>query len=78
MPTIVEVSVFYRIRETDKLESIDIVPKSQEASVIKLQVAQVVRQLREEGKAEYYYVTVKAAKDSGGYGYRTIVPKTML
>lgn len=78
MPVITELQVFYRRLDTEKVESIAIPPTSQETAVIKLDVARIVKQLRDGKNAEYYYVVVKVQKSDGSNGYRTIVPKTLL
>lgn len=78
-PLITELQVFYRRLDTEKVESINVPPDNPESTAaIKLQVAKIVKQLRDGKNAEYYYVVLKVRKTTGEDGYRTIVPKTLL
>lgn len=74
---IVELQVFYRDRDGD-LFQINQAPSGQETAQIKLDVRKIVQTIRESGTAEYYYMVVKVRKSDGEFGYRTMIPKTML
>ena len=79
MPLITELQVFYRRLDNAKVESINVPPTNPESTAaIKMDVAKIVKQIRDGKNAEYYYVVIKVRKSSGGDGYRTIVPKTLL
>ena len=79
MPLITELQVFYRRLDNEKVESINVPPTDPESTAaIKMDVAKIVKQIRDTKNAEYYYVVVKVRKSGGGDGYRTIVPKTLL
>lgn len=79
MPLITELQVFYRRLDTEKVESITMPPTNPESTAAcKLDVAKMVKQIRDSKNAEYYYVVVKVKKSTGEDGYRTIVPKTLL
>ena len=77
MPTIIEIQVFYRDKSGES-KAIHQAPSGQEISVIKLDTARIIKQIKQQGNAEYYYVVIKVRKSDGGFGYRTIVPKTLL
>jgi len=77
MPAIIELQVFYRTKNGD-VESINQKPTNQETASIKLDVARIVETIKKGGNAEYWYVVVKVRKSDGGFGYRTIVPKTLI
>lgn len=78
MPTITEIQVNYRRKDTDTLETLYDSPTAQDTGSIKLQVGRMIEQIKNEGKAEYYYVVIKVRKGDGSDGYRTIIPKTLL
>lgn len=77
MPTIIELQVFYRTKE-DTTEVIEQKPTSQETAAIKLDVARIVEKIKEGGNAEYWYMVVKVRKSDGTFGYRTMIPKTLI
>jgi len=77
MPTIIALQVFYRTKDGD-VERIEQKPTSQEIATIKLDVARIVEEIKKGGNAEYWYMVVKVRKSDGSYGYRTMIPKTML
>lgn len=52
-------------------------PISQDIPAIKLQISKIVAGLRGKNYA-YFYVVLKARKTDGSFGYRTVIPKTML
>jgi len=76
MPKIVELQVYYHNTDDEQTHVVKQVPTSQDTPAIKLQVAKIVTAIRD--RAEYYYMVVKVRKDNGDYGYRTIIPKTLL
>lgn len=78
MSRIVELQIFYRRVDNDKVEKISAVPCSQDSAGVKLDIARVVHQLRTGKNAQYYYVVMKVRKTDGSDGYRTIVPKTLV
>jgi len=77
MPTIIALQVFYRTKDGD-VEKIEQKPTSQETAAIKLDVARIVEEIKKGGTAEYWYMVVKVRKSDGGFGYRTMIPKTMI
>jgi len=77
MPTIIALQVFYRTKDGD-VEKIEQQPTSQETAAIKLDVARIVESIKKGGNAEYWYMVVKVRKSDGGFGYRTMIPKTLL
>lgn len=76
MPNIVELQVYYRDKDGE-LQSVKQKPTGQTANEIKLDVAKIVKPIKESGNAEYYYMVVKVRKSDGSFGYRTIIPKTL-
>lgn len=77
MATIVMLQVHYRTLDGD-MEMIEQEPTSQETAAIKLDVARIVEEIKKGGKAEYWYMVIKVKKTSGGFAYRTMIPKTLL
>lgn len=59
-----------------KLERIDIVPPSQDIQDMKRSIAQTIRKI--ESKIEYYYVVVVVRRPDRTYGYRNVIPKTLV
>jgi len=72
-----ELQVFYR-DNTGNLHTIKQAPSEQTIPAIKSDVAAIVQPLKERGNIEYYYLVVKVRKSGGGFGYRTMIPKTLL
>lgn len=77
MPNIVEIQVHWRDKSGD-MHVIKERPTGEETAVIKLDVARIVQTVKDSGLAEYYYMVIKVRKSTGGFGYRTMIPKTML
>lgn len=77
MANIVELQVFYRTKDGD-MERLIKKPTNQDTASIKLDVARMVAKVKECGMAEYWYMVVKVQKADGGFGYRTMIPKTMI
>lgn len=75
MPNVVGIAVHYRTKD-DQSEVIEENVQSQDITDIKVQVAKIVRDLRQAGTNLYFYVVLKARKSDGTFGYRTIIPKT--
>lgn len=76
MPNIVELQVFYRTKDGE-IDSMKQAPTTQDTPQIKLDVARMVKQIAAQGNAEYWYMVVKVRKSDGGFGYRTMIPKTL-
>lgn len=77
MPNIVSLQVFHRTKDGD-IEIIEQTPSSQDTAAIKLDVARIVETIKQGGKSEYWYMVVKVRKSDGSFGYRTMIPKTLL
>lgn len=77
MPQIVEIQVHWRDKDGD-MHNVKQAPTSEETAAIKLDVARIVQSIKDTGNAEYYYMVVKVRKSTGGFGYRTMIPKTLL
>jgi len=78
MIPIIELQVFYRVKDGGQVQQINEVPTAQNTDAIKLQVARIVNKIKQSGVAEYYYMVVKVRKSTGEFGYRTMIPKTLL
>ena len=76
MVNIVEIQVFYRDKDGN-LQSVKQKPTGQTAGEIKLDVAKIVKPIKDARTAEYYYMVVKVRKSDGSFGYRTMIPKTL-
>jgi len=77
MPQVIELQVFYRTKDGD-IESVKQAPSGEDIPSIKLDVARIVKSIKDSGNAEYYYMVIKVRKSDGSFGYRTMIPKTML
>ena len=77
MIPIITLQMFYRTN-AGNVEKIEVEPTAQDIGHIKLDTARLVRGLVERGDVEYYYLVVKVRKSNGEFGYRTMIPKTLL
>jgi hypothetical protein len=77
MANITEIQVYYRDKQGN-LQSVKQPPTAQDTDSIKMDVARMVKPIKESKTAEYYYVVVQVLKSDGQPGYRTIIPKTLL
>jgi len=82
MPDITLIQVYYRTwfnspKDKADLDVIESPPTDQSTAAIKFQVAEIVKKikplLQESGS---FYVVLKARKNDGSFGYRTVIPKT--
>ena len=74
---IVEIQVFYRDLQ-DELHEIKQAPSDQDSKAIKMDVARIIKPIKESKTADYYYVVLKVKRTDGTIGYRTVIGKTQL
>lgn len=77
MVEIIEIQVFFRLKDGG-LDVITAPPTSQDTAAIKLDTSRIVKRVVDQGNAEYWYMVVKVRKSDGSFGYRTMIPKTLI